>query len=182
MTVTDLDKGKIKVTLNDQEILAIFGTYQRLYAMSDSIKPKLEKILEKVLSSRGLSVKEEFLIQIKAKQNAGCIILISPIESRPRIKEYLFVFENSEKLLQGILFLFRNSKTRSLQSKLYKTQNDYRLIIYSKSDSPYFLTLKEYCKQSNNSPFQTEYTKEHGKLLIAKSAIKTLGSTFFKEL
>jgi negative regulator of genetic competence, sporulation and motility len=182
MTVTDLEKGKIKITLNDKEIVALFGTYQRLYAMTDSIKPTFERILEKVLLSRGLSLKEELLIQIKAKPNAGCTILISRITELNRKKEYLFIFENSHTLTEGMLFLFRNKNTRALQSKLYKTCNDYRLIIYSKNESPYFLTLKEYCKKSPYSPFSCEYTKEHGKLLITKNAISTFGKYFFKEI
>lgn len=183
MTVTDLDKGKIKITLDDREIIAIFGTYQKLYTMSDSIKPKFEKILEKVLLSRGLSLKDEFLIQVKAKQNVGCVILISPKENRTqKPKEHHFIFENSEALIQGILFLFRNSKTKNLQSKLYKMQSGYCLIIYTKSENPYLLTLNEYCKKKTASPFITEHLKEHGKLLIGKGAIKTLGNYFFKEI
>lgn len=181
MTVTDLEKGKIKIILNDKEIIALFGTYQRLYTMPDSIKPTFEKILEKVLLSRGLSLKEELLIQIKAKQNVGCIILITPNKSN-RKKEYLFIFENSHTLVDGMQFLFRNNDTCHLQSKLYKTYNEYRLIIYSKNEIPQFLTLKEYCKQSSNSFFECEYTKEHGKLLIPKNAILTFGKYFFKEI
>lgn len=181
MTVTDLEKGKIKITLNDKEIIAIFGTYQRLYAMNETVKPTFERILEKVLLSRGLSLKEELLIQIKAKQNVGCVILISALTESKHKKEYIFIFENSKTLTDGMLFLFRNKVTRNLQSKLYKTDNDYRLIIYSKSDSPYFLTLKEYCK-SPNSLFANEYTKEHGKVLIEKNAISTFGKYFFKEI
>ncbi len=182
MTVTDLEKGKIKIILNNKEIIALFGTYQRLYAMTDSTKPTFERILEKVLLSRGLSLNEELLIQIKAKQNVGCVILISPIKQPNSKKEYLFIFENSHTLTDGMLFLFRNKNTCHLQSKLYKTYNEYRLIIYSKNENPQFLTLKEYCKQSYNSLFECEYTKEHGKLLIARNAISTFGKYFFKEI
>ena len=46
MTVTDLDKGKIKITLMDKEILALFGTYGRFYSMDENVKPIFEKILE----------------------------------------------------------------------------------------------------------------------------------------
>ncbi len=183
MTVTDLDKGKIKITLTDKEIIALFGTYQRFYAMSDNVKPTFENILERVLISRGLSLREELLIQVKAKENKGCVIIISPISNRTKNKnEYLFIFENSENLTKGILFLFRNKTTRNLQSKLYKTENDYRLIIYSRDSNPSFLTLKEYCNPRPVKPFETDYTKEHGKLLIAKNAVRTFGNIFFKEI
>lgn len=179
MTVTDLNKGRIKITLTDKEIITLFGTYQRFYAMSDSIKPTFENILERVLISRGLSLNQELLINVKAKENNGCVIIISPVSNRAK-NEYLFIFENSEKLIEGILFLFRNKSTRNIQSKLFKTENDYRLIIYSCENSPIFLNLKEYCVSRKIKPFETDYTKEHGKLLISKTAVKTFGSAFFK--
>ena len=149
--------------------------------MSDNVKPTFENILERVLISRGLSIKQELLIQVKAKENNGCVIIICPVSNRTK-NEYLFIFDNSKKLTDGILFLFRNKSTRNLQSKLYKTENDYRLIIYSRDSKPNFLTLKEYCTPRPIKPFETDYTKEHGKLLIEKNAIKTFGSAFFKEI
>lgn len=179
MTVTDLDKGKIKIILTDKEIITLFGTYQRFYAMSDSIKPTFESILERVLISRGFSLNQELLIKVKAKENNGCVIIISPVSNRTK-NEYLFIFENSEKLTNGILFLFRNKSTRNLESELFKTENDYRLIIYSRENNPIFLNLKEYCIPRRVKPFETDYTKEHGKLLIAQKAVKTFGSAFFK--
>lgn len=179
MTVTDLDKGRIKISLTDKEIITLFGTYQRFYDMGDSIKPTFENILERVLISRGLSLKQELLIQVKAKENNGCVIIISPIRSSGK-KEYLFIFENTKKLTEGMLFLFRNKSTRNIESKLFKTENDYRLIISSRDNNPCFLTLKEYCNPRPIKPFETDYTKEHGKLLIGKHAVKTFGNAFFK--
>lgn len=184
MTVTDLDNGKIKIALTDKEVLTCFGSYGRLYAMSDNTKIVFESILEGILRSRGFSLKSELLIQVKAKENNGCVIIISPAENRPRRtkNEYLFIFENSESLASGIAFLYKSKPTRNLQSDLYKCESDYRLILYSPDFKPAFLVLKEYCKQKAIKPFETDYTKEHGKLLIEKYAVKTFGAAFFKEI
>ncbi len=97
-------------------------------------------------------------------------------------KEFTFIFENSHSLLNGVLFLYRNKATENLKSSLYRLTQSYCLIIYSKSEKPYFLHLKEYCKPTFSSPFLVEYIKEYGKLLINENAVKKLGNAFFKKI
>ncbi len=93
-------------------------------------------------------------------------------------REYLFIFDNSESLTEGILFLYRLKL--NLKSMLYKTESDYRLILRSSKFIPCFITLCEYC-QRRGKPLETEYTKEHAFLLISKNAIETYGKCFFRE-
>lgn len=93
------------------------------------------------------------------------------------MREYLFIFDNSESMTQGILYLYRLKI--NLKSVLYKTEQDYRLIISASSFKPYLITLCEFCKR-RGTPIETEITKEYGKVLIEKNAIKTYGKCFFK--
>ncbi len=93
-------------------------------------------------------------------------------------REYLFVFQTSEALTLGILFLYRIKPY--FKSSLYKTENDYRLIISSKYFFPCFLTLSEFCTRWSCNNIETAYTKEYGKLLIKKYAVKTFGKCFSK--
>ena len=95
------------------------------------------------------------------------------------IKDYLFIFKDCETLTAGILFLYRLNL--NFESKLYKTEGEYRLIITSLGFKPCFLTLGEYCLRQSKSVFEVEFTKEHGKPLILKNAIRTYGRYFFKE-
>lgn len=92
-------------------------------------------------------------------------------------REYLFIFEDCESLTQGILYLYRCNL--NFKSMLYKTENDYRLIICSKVFKPCFVTLCEFCLR-RGKPLENEYTKEHAQLLIPKNAIKTYGECFFR--
>ncbi len=98
-----------------------------------------------------------------------------------RLREFIFIFENSHTLLDGILFLYRNKTTKSLKSRLYKLKNGYCLIIYAITPHPLFLHLKEFCKPTDNSSFSADYIKEYGKILIAEKAIRILGLKFFKD-
>ena len=93
--------------------------------------------------------------------------------------EYLFVFNNFESLITGILFLYRTKL--NIASTVYKTFDEYRLIVSSNNFKPYFLILGEYCTRKSTNIFEVEFTKEHGMLICEKSAVKTLGKCFFKE-
>lgn len=93
-------------------------------------------------------------------------------------REYLFIFPTSDALTLGILFLYKIKPY--FKSSLYKTENDYRLIISSKYFLPCFLTLSEFCTRWSSNTIETAYTKEYGKLLIKKYAVKTFGKHFSK--
>lgn len=94
-------------------------------------------------------------------------------------REYLFIFPDSESMISSILFLYRHKF--NFNSMLYKTENDYRLIIKCKRFEACLLSLNEFCKRHSSNVIETAFTKEYGKLLISKNAIKTIGKYFFKE-
>ncbi len=94
-------------------------------------------------------------------------------------KEYLFIFSDSESMISSILFLYR--RKFYFKSMLYKTENDYRLIIKCKRYDSSLLSLNEFCKRHSSNIIETAFTKEYGKLLIGNNAIKTIGKCFFKE-
>lgn len=94
--------------------------------------------------------------------------------------DYLYVFDNSEALHQAMLFLFRLKK--GFGSALYKTDKDYRLIISSAKYNPFLVTLREYCQRQSKSIVEIEITREHGKPLIEKHAVRIYAKYFFKEI
>lgn len=180
MTVSNIEGDKIKIVLSDVEVINYFGTYDELYSMTGSIKSAFRILLQKVLSSRGISFDEEMLVKIRAKKYSGCVIIISPLKNNNKKtpKEYLYSFKNAEELTKGIEFLYNINP--NIKSSLYKTENDYRLILFSKNYKPYFLTLNEFSINYSESPYEIAATTEHGKLLISKNAVKTYGNYFFK--
>ena len=94
-------------------------------------------------------------------------------------REYLLIFETSESLIIGIEFLYRIRK--NIKSTLFKTENDYRLIINTRGFTPYLITLREYCSYFSGNIYNTEFTKEHGEILIKENAVKEFGKHFFKD-
>ncbi len=94
------------------------------------------------------------------------------------LREYLFIFETCENMISGILFLYRLKL--DLKSMLYKTENDYRLIIKHYYVQPYFFKLREFCSRYSNNVIEIAITHEYGKLIAAKNAVKTVGKHFLK--
>lgn len=92
--------------------------------------------------------------------------------------DYLYVFENFNSLSDAILFLHRQNP--NLYSALYKTDNEYRLIIRSKTFKPYLLTLYEYSLRQSRNVFEIAFTKEHSKALIEKNAVSIFYKYFLK--
>ncbi len=111
-----------------------------------------------------------------------CKIVLPKHNRSKTYRQFIFVFENSHALLEGVLFLYRNTATKNIKSALYSYKTYFYLVIYSRSEKPGFLHLKEYCTDFLSIPFSVEYLKEYGKLLIDSNAVKVLGQTFFKEI
>ncbi len=92
--------------------------------------------------------------------------------------EVLFVFDNSEALTDGILFLY--NKKPLIKSSLYKTTTDYRLILTADYRWPTIKQLLEFASYKTKNYIQIASVKEHFKPLILNNAVKVYGKAFFK--
>lgn len=90
--------------------------------------------------------------------------------------EYLYVFSDCDTLTSGILFLCRLKQ--NFKSELYKSNNQYCLIISTKRFKPCLFTLSEYCFKTSKNIFEIALIKEYGKPLILKNAINVYGKYF----
>ena len=97
---------------------------------------------------------------------------------RPKLTERMYEFTESEALTQCIVTLYRKEKYRNLESSLYKMPDCYRLIIKSSKNCESQLRTNEFCQQQSSSPVLIGVTKEYGKALIEKKAIKIFGKAF----
>ena len=100
------------------------------------------------------------------------------LQRKTEKREILFVFENSEDLTDGILFLF--NKKPLIKSSLYKAENDYRLIITADNHWPLVKSLSEFSKFKTKSFIEIAVTREHAKPLILGDAVKIYGKAFLK--
>lgn len=103
---------------------------------------------------------------------------LSTLQRKTEKEEILFVFKNSEDLTDGIIFLF--NKKPLITSSLYKTANDYRLIINADERWPTMKRLSEFSKFKTKSYIHIAVTREHAKPLILNNAVKIYGKAFLK--
>jgi len=186
MTVSKISKNKIKIALSDSEVLSYFGSYEKIASMSKGIRLTISSLLQDSLRDYGFtSGDDKFLIELNAQENSGCEILITIITKKELVKRtsseiYMLEFSDTESMTGGVMYLYRNRKYKHIPSSLYKMTNTYRLIvtIAGKKDFPF--AINEFCLRQSDSPFETAYTEEYGKVLIPENAVEKFGDAFSK--
>lgn len=180
MTVYKVGRNRIKIALTDREVLSFFGAYEKITSMTGSTRLTVGLLLKESLAEYENELDGELLVEIRAKENFGCIITVSSADSsrRQNMKaQKMFEFSNSESMIIGITSLF---KSRShIVSSLYKMQCTYRLIISVKADSD-FIFMNEFCLRQSDSPAEVAYTEEYGTLIVKNDAVAKIGKAFSK--
>lgn len=97
---------------------------------------------------------------------------------RPKLTERMYEFTDCEALTQCIVTLYRKEKYRNLESSLYKMSDCYRLIIKSTKTYENLFCTNEFCQHQSSSTVLIGITKEYGKALIEKKAIRVFGKAF----
>ncbi len=189
MTVT-FENGTLKVLLSKTETTS----YQidRLFQNKDKNSAETtlallyKEALQKISSSLFF---DRLIIEVFPISSGGCEITFTPDKTRvpvaikeKRILAFMVDFCNSENMIETVIALYR-SKFRDTTASLYKNNGMYRLLLCPKLEAKQlhnFLILKK-CKVLT-SPICYAKTCEYWQVLCQKTAIKTLGSAFFKGL
>lgn len=182
MTVYKIGCDKIKITLTHSEVLSYFGNYENIAYPTGDTKLAMNMLLKEGIAETGFESDGKLLVEVKARERAGCIIVITSAEKAHRRckvnPQYLMLeFADSESMLSGISFLYR--RFPRLESSLYKMPETFRLIINSCSDRDFFF-MNEFCIRQSDSPFEAAYTEEHGRVLIKDTAVERIGAAFSK--
>ena len=181
MTVYKIGRKKIQIMLTDSEVISFFGAYEKLLTAAGDARLTMCLLLKEGISEYRNELDGELLVEIRAKENAGCVITVSSVpntrkrgEKIPRI----FEFENSDAMIKGVVRLYKSRRSHGMSS-LYKTSESYRLIISARADSDFFF-MNEFCLRQSDSALEAEYTKEHGRLIAAENAVEKIGRAFSK--
>ena len=76
MTVLKIGQKKLKITLTDSEVLSFFGAYERLNAATSETRLTVGLLLKESLSEYETELDGDLLVEIRARENAGCVITV----------------------------------------------------------------------------------------------------------
>ncbi len=179
MLVSEINPHKLKIVLTDTEVICCFCSYEKLLSMSEGTKLLIKALLRDIAKEHSLTNCERLSAKIHAGKNFGCVIILTGSDSGKKTNLYTVEFTDSESLIKAAFYL--KSAKRSLnRSRLYRTDNAYRLLIESEREKDYFLTLHEFCKRFYTERIHYEYTKEYGKLVIGEKAVSKIAGCFIK--
>ena len=181
MTVYRADRNKIKISLTDNEVLAFFGTYERITDMNAGTRLTVALLLKEGLSNYPDEFDGDILVEIRAKESAGCTITVSPAEKKRKTGGNFFIcfdFADSSSMIDGISRLYISRKIHGKNS-LYRISGAYRLIISCKTAKDLFF-MNEYCIPSDSSAAACAFTEEHGKIIVKDNAVAVIGKAFTK--
>lgn len=182
MTVYRADRNKIKISLTDNEVLAFFGTYERITDMNAGTRLTVALLLKEGLEDYPDEFDGDILVEIRARESAGCTITVSPAEKKRKSGKYYvcFDFADSSSMIDAVSRLYLSRKVRG-ESSLYLISGIYRLIISCGSAKDLFF-MNEYCIRSDSSAEICAFTEEHGKPIVKNNAVSVIGRAFTKEL
>lgn len=181
MTVHEIGKSILKITITDTEVISYFGAYEKLYTMSSNVQYTINLLLRDIIAEhREFFQNTDIKGGIKAVKKCGCEITLyrRPLRDIAE-KEYVFLFNSSESLTKAILVLYSSKQTANIKSSLYKMPDSYCLIIKSRYAERIFIMNEFACKKAD-SLFFNDYVKEYGKPLIINNAVSRYGSAFSK--
>ncbi len=180
MTVYEIDKNKIKISLTDTEVLCCFGTYEKLLKADKKIKPAIEALVRDIVAQYSEFFGGKKLIaKISVHKTKGCDITIyTPKHYRVLAKkEYTLVFSNFENLVRAASLLYRKDALRYSASSLYKLKNDFHLLIKASNQNAIF-PVNEFWSSFSASHIRAEFTKEYATPILLDNAILQLGKYF----
>ncbi len=165
MTIYRISPNKFNIFLTKTEIQYGFGGYENLIFMQNGTKEKIKSLVLNILKPtfNNMTLKGKIVIL-----KSGCIINIDIINKG---KETVYLFENCDRLIGNISYLYPFFKFE--KSDLYLYKNEYYL-----STNREFLPLKKY---KTKNKILIAKAKEYGKPLVLNDAIYRFGKAFIKD-
>lgn len=188
MEIILVSDDKLKISLNRHDMDELGLKYKNMDYSDEKTKRALLLILEKAKGEVGFSPRgAKLFIEVYQNDEDGCNIYFTSIRRASRLSDSgtaisptLFEFENANDLIDGSCKAFERYSHRIYRSSLYYINGKYRLLVYNLdySDRLSVYFLSEYAKKISEDEIFAAYTIEHGKEIIADTAIDTLAKYF----
>lgn len=180
------DKLKISLTQLDFEKLGI--SFSDMNYTDEATRSALLTLLENAKREVGFAPRgAKLFVEVHQNDEGGCEIYFTCIrrparlsDSKAVISPAVFEFEKVNDLIAGASKALERYGHRIYKSSLYLLGKKYRLLVYhldySDKLSVYFLS--EFGTKLGNDEILASYTIEHGREIIADTALDVLSGLF----
>lgn len=172
----------VKITLTEPDMLNYDIDYQTLDKKNPDTRRLLLELLETVRDEKDIDLTDEKLyVEVFPKNDGGCLLYISMLNSRIRAKKELYseiICEIEEKsdLITLCKGMFHSHSHLIRNSELYTANNRFRLIIstFSKAEGRLSHIICEYGSILGRGEIFAAATREHCEVIVEADAVEKL--------
>ena len=183
------ETGRLKVTLNQEDLKRWDLTYDQLDYQNDKTRRVLWNLLKNAGSITGFEPNMgKLLIEVFPAPKEGCVIYFTQLDDtrsdapsrvrlkRPRMKPVVYCFDDSDAMLCAMEQLFSYS-AQIEESYVYELAGSYRLIALVDDLRGDWIheVLSEFGQPSCTNRTAQAYIREHGRLLCGPHAVESIG-------
>lgn len=184
MKIEAIDEATIKVVLTNKEMNAYHLSYETMDSNDTATKKLLVAVLGRVKGKTDLDLENSRLfVEAYPLGEGGLILYVNfmkntakPIRSSGLSIPLIFSFPDLEALCAACLRLQKQLPHLILQSKLYRVEGEYRLILWSycRLEQRLLRVLREYGRLRGKGGIAGAWVQEHGTPLLEQDAVSTM--------
>ncbi len=191
MKIERLHEGKIKISLDKQDMMRLDTTFEELDYSKAETRKLISYLLKQALEETGFdSSKSRLLIEAVPAPDGGCHLYFTTIDSDEykRLKKtaqkntipYVYEFPDIESVLDIIPVIKEWASVEFQENSLYSLDEKFVLVLRSSPSFPYEAgsVLSEYGKFLGKGPAAEAHIAEHGTLICAFNAVEQLSAHF----
>ena len=186
MTVDTINENKLRICLDAKETKQLFGSFEKIDYNDPDTRFALNLILKQALPEVEFALNcQRLFVEVSPALSGGCNIYFTKTNykgKRYRTSNntcflYIFEFDSCQDAINVSKEIVKLKNSSDLDSKFYKFDSKYRMIIESKIiDSNIPTLMNEFSVPLTNEDSQKQKTIEYGKEIISDNAISVLAN------
>lgn len=184
MTVDTISENKLKISLDADETLRLFGGYEKINYNDPDTKFALNILLRQALPEIDFKLNcPRLYVEVCPGAAGGCSIYFTKVNVGSRryrpikktLRPYIFEFANCENAILASKELSKRAAATLVQSSFFRFGEKYRLILSSPIElSDTVAVVREFADTALFSVTDEAATNEYGKELIPTDAVTIL--------
>lgn len=186
MTVDTINENKLRICLDAKETKQLFGSFEKIDYNDPDTRFALNLILKQALPEAEFTLNcQRLYVEVSPVLSGGCNIYFTKTNSKAKRYHrsnnvcylYIFEFDCCQDAINASKEIVKLKNSPELDSKFYKFESKYRMIISSKqNDLDITSLMKEFSVLLSNEDSEKQKTVEYGKEIIPDNAISVLSN------